>query len=256
MSKIEIIELDKIQPNPYQPRKNIDLETVKELAKSIDFNGLINPITIGIINNQYVLIAGQRRMLAFKELNKKEIPSISIGEVTDEELLRFSVTENIQREEMSDFDIANAIRDKKNKGLSNVEISTEFGKSASWVSKMLSILNLDDSVIEEFKNGNLDHSKASAMSGLNNEEQKELLKDIQENELTKKEIEKKVKDKKNLYDSGIEFNKYKKLSNDLNEHFKLPEFFKISNKKIEIAIEDDLDLNVKLELLGLQEFKI
>ena len=107
--KMKEIDINKVSPNPNQPRKDFDADKMLSLANNIKDNELIQPITVREFNGGYQVIVGERRYRAYKQLNKKNIPCI-IKNVTDIQALELSMIENAQREDLSFIEKENAIK--------------------------------------------------------------------------------------------------------------------------------------------------
>ena len=95
------ILLSKIKTNPYQPRKEFDKKSLEDLALSIKQKGVISPITVREENNNYILIAGERRYRASKSIKLKEIPAYVIDVKNDSDMMQIALIENIQREDLN-----------------------------------------------------------------------------------------------------------------------------------------------------------
>ena len=98
--KIEMIEVDKISTNPYQPRNDFDKAEIKELAESIENFGMLQPLTLRKKGKEYELIAGERRLRAAKLIDIKKVPGI-INDFNDEEMAEIALVENIQRKDLN-----------------------------------------------------------------------------------------------------------------------------------------------------------
>ena len=139
-NKIQIIEIDinKIKTNPNNPRKKFDEKKIKELADSIKSCGLINPINVKKIGNKYELISGERRLKAHQLTNKKTIQAI-VSNQDDKINLISGLVENLQRENLSEYEKARFIRKIYNKGLRKFEICKLIGKSYSYIECLLKL---------------------------------------------------------------------------------------------------------------------
>lgn len=138
-----IVELnpDDIKPNPYQPRRHIDDGEIDELAQSIEKDGLISPIGVCEHEGGYMLLFGQRRLLAHKKLNRPTIQAT----VREGDPIELSIIENMQRVDLSPLDAAEALarlRDERN--LTLEQIGERISKAKSTVSELLSIASLPD----------------------------------------------------------------------------------------------------------------
>ena len=155
------INIDDIKDNPMQPRIHIDENQLKGLMRSIELQGLIQPIAvIKIGENQYILKAGQRRLLAHKRLELKKIKAIVQEEVivptkeSKKALFEIAVLENTQRENLHPLELALSLRQAMDKGLykNYDELAAALSKSKSYVSKVMKILSLDDEILEDLRN--------------------------------------------------------------------------------------------------------
>jgi len=248
MYKTQLIEISRIKNNPFQPRKVLNKETIKELANSINKVGLLQPIVVNISSkNDVTLIAGQRRVEAYKILNKDFIEATIIpGDASELEFRQASVIENIQREEMSTLDTAQSIKELKESGLNLDDISKKIGKSRSWVSKIMSIFELNDEIKDSIASGELDISKATIIASQKNlsEQEKVNLKDnVVKNNVTKKELENLVKNENNENVS--------KLQNKLQDIFKTK--VSVKKKSLVINFQGEQELNRILEILNIND---
>lgn len=140
----ELVELpiEKIKPDPNQPRK--DIKNIEGLAKTIEENELIQPISVRKIENGYMIIAGERRYHAFKFLNRNTIPCIIKNQRNDQDILILQLLENDQREQMNPFDVSEAINQLAIRdNLSVTNIAKKLGVSKDWVSIRKQLKNVD-----------------------------------------------------------------------------------------------------------------
>ena len=140
---ISKIKLKHIHPNPSQPRKNFDVDTLNELADSILEKGLITPITVRRVKNGYELIAGERRWRALKHLKKRSVPAYVLDTQNNSDIMLMALIENIQREDLNAMEEseAYAILNKKH-GLSHEAIAKAVGKKRATISNALRLLKL------------------------------------------------------------------------------------------------------------------
>lgn len=108
-SKFVKIHLDKIDPNPYQPRIHFDEKEINELAESIQASGLLQPISVRQLGERYQIIAGERRFRAHQRLGQRSIEAI-VKELSDGEMAAQALAENIARQDLSDFEISKSIK--------------------------------------------------------------------------------------------------------------------------------------------------
>ena len=160
------IELDKIIPNEYQPRKVFDDEKLKELAASIKEQGVIQPIIVHRSGSGYQLIAGERRWRASRLAGLKTIPAL-VKEATKRELLEMALIENIQREDLNPLEAAEAYKRLQDEfKLTQDDLAKRVGKERSTVTNFLRLLNLPKEVKQELASGSLSMGHAKALLSL------------------------------------------------------------------------------------------
>ena len=244
------IELSQIRSNPYQPRKVFDEEALNELADSIKVYGVVEPVILKKSVKGYEIVAGERRCKASKIAGLTTVPAI-IKEFTDEEMMEIALLENIQREDLNPVDTAISISNiLQVKDMTQEEFSKKFGKSRSYITNLLGLLNLPKSVQELVKNGKLSMSHARCLSKIDDEEKVINLanKIIKEN-LNVRDIEKmlsKKDDKKVIKEKNEKFRMYEDAFSDT-----IGNKVRISNKKIEISYNSMQDLNRIMEILNI-----
>lgn len=185
------IEVDKIHPNPFQPRKEFDEDRLKALADSIRQYGVLQPLVVtrkdeeradGGLSSSYELIAGERRLRASKLAGLKEVPVvIRQGEQTDHMKLELAIVENLQREDLNAIDRARSLAQLANEfGLSHGEIGAKVGRSREYVSNSIRLLALPEEIQQAVVNKDLTEGHARALLMLSDkpEEQHTLFKDI------------------------------------------------------------------------------
>lgn len=184
------IKINEIVPNEQQPRRYFSEESLKELAASIEENGVIQPIIVRKLDQGgYQIVAGERRWRACRLLNKKTIPAI-IKEFSDQELLEIALIENIQREDLNPLEEAEAYKTLiKEYGLTQEEVSAKVGKSRSFIANMMRLLNLALPVQEMLVNGQLTVGHGRALLPLPQEGQISLAKKIIQEGLSVRECE-------------------------------------------------------------------
>ena len=249
------IELSQIRPNPYQPRKVFDEEALNELADSIKVYGVVEPVILKKSVKGYEIVAGERRCKASKIAGLTTVPAI-IKDFTDEEMMEIALLENIQREDLNPIDEAKSIDSiLKLRGMTQEEFAKKFGKSRSYITNLLGILRLPDSVKKLVENGSLSMSHARVLSKIEDEEKILVLAEriIKEN-LNVREVEKlasskaKVKElKPEKLASVAKYNMFQNIMSD-----KLNENVKITKNKIEIYFDGDQDLERILKLLDIK----
>lgn len=163
------VEIEKIAPNPLQPRRSFNEAKIAELATSIREQGVIQPLIVRRNGNEYELIAGERRLRAAQQAGLKEVPVV-VREATDHDLLKLALIENIQREDLNAIEEAQAYqRLHAEFGLSQEEIAERMGKSRPAVANSLRLLALPNEVQQAVAAGKLPAGQARALLGLNND---------------------------------------------------------------------------------------
>ena len=164
---IQKINISQIIPNPSQPRKNFKNEELKELSSSIKNQGLIQPIIVKPIkDNQFQIIAGERRWRACQLNGMHEVDCV-IKDLGDTNVLEAALIENIQREDLNVIEEANAYKGLINiKNINNESLAKLIGKSSSYVSNILRLLELDIKIQEMVITGDLSMGHARALIGV------------------------------------------------------------------------------------------
>lgn len=157
-----LIDISKIKPNPYQPRKKINNETLEELANSIKVHGVLQPIVVVEIAGEYVIIAGERRYKASQLAQKTTIPAIvKRGQEyqTKEMLAEVALIENLLREDMSLIDEAKAIH-VLNELKGNYRLTAEaIGKQKDYIAQLVTIASFDDRCLELIDTKNITNKR-------------------------------------------------------------------------------------------------
>ena len=188
MPKIVEIDLEKIEFSPNQPRLEYNEEKIEELAKSIKENGLIQPITVKKNNDKYQIIAGHRRYLAFKKLNKESIPAILRNVQNKEEII--TLTENLIRENLNPIEIAISMETIIEKKIvkNQSELAKILGINESTVSRYLKLLKLPEKIKQYIKEKKYtDLLVLNKLAALNSTDTLEIFEHIIENDLNRKE---------------------------------------------------------------------
>ncbi len=163
---IHEIELDKIVPNEYQPRKTFQNESLKELAASIKEHGVIQPVIVHRIGTNYGLIAGERRWRASRLAGLKTIPAL-VKEATKRELIEQALIENIQREDLNPLEAAEAYKRLQDEfKLTQEDLAKRVGKERSTITNFLRILGLPKELKQSLATGALSMGHAKALLSL------------------------------------------------------------------------------------------
>ena len=192
---IQFIRVDRISPNPFQPRETFDAEKLSELANSIAEKGIVQPITVRRHENGYQLVAGERRFRCVRDLNIKEIPAYILDVDSDEEMMELSIIENIHREDLNPIDIANSYRRLIEEcRLTQEQVAQRVGKDRATVANFLRLLKLPRLIQESAQNGKLSTGHARALLSISKtEDQLDLWKRVLKSSMSVRQVEQAVK---------------------------------------------------------------
>ncbi len=186
--EISRLNISTIKPNPSQPRKNFNEDELKELASSIKTQGLIQPIIVRLGNDgQYEIVAGERRWRASQLAGLHEVDCV-IKNLKDIDVLESALIENIQREDLNVIEEAHAYKGLIDlKKLTNDKLAKLIGKSSSYISNILRLLELDQTIQDLVIKGDLSMGHARALIGVPNAYEK--AKEIIEKNLSVRQVE-------------------------------------------------------------------
>lgn len=166
LSNVEELPLAEIRPNPYQPRKTFDEAGLQDLANSIATTGVFQPIIVRKSVNGYEIITGERRFRASKLAGKTTIPAI-VRQFDDPEMMEIAVLENLQREDLTPLDEAQAYDTLiKRLKLTQAEVSKRLGKSRPYIANYLRLLTLPAEVKQLLNSGKLSMGQARTLLSL------------------------------------------------------------------------------------------
>ena len=190
-TRIETLPLREIEPDPGQPRKTFDDETLAELSASIAEHGLLQPIAVRPKpSGGYLIVAGERRWRASRMAGLTEVPVI-VKDVTDEQAMELALVENLQREDLDPVEEAAGIRDLMTRcDLTQEQAARKLGKSRSALANSLRLLSLPETVLELLKSGFITIGHAKVVLGLPTPElQEEAAQMIADNQLNVRQAE-------------------------------------------------------------------
>lgn len=205
VSAFNELEISKVFPNPDQPRKQFD--DIEELAATIKEHGLLQPITVVKKDDRYMIIAGERRYKAHLHNEAKTIKAY-IVDVSEEEVEELTLIENIQRNDLTDFEIAKHICKLWDSGRyeKKSDLATKIGKSDSYISKSFNCLKLDSEILEDIEQNKKD-IPISVMDEIARVKdpvvQKEVYEKYNNKEITRDEIKEFKPKKEKRYDDGV-----------------------------------------------------
>ena len=255
-SSQEKILLDDIRPNPYQPRKVFNEDSLNELASSIKEHGIFQPVILKKSIQGYEIVAGERRCRAAKMVGLTEVPAI-IVDFTDQQMMEIALLENIQREDLNAIEEAQAYETMMDKlQLNQSQLAKRIGKSRTYITNTLRLLTLPEKIQNYVLSGELTMGHARALITLNKEKAIEIAQRVISENLSVRDVENIVKglelqqarknkpkvekSKELIYVEGLLRKKYRTK-------------IKVDDKAITIKYTDTQDLNRLLELMGVIE---
>lgn len=227
-----LIDIDSLSPNPLQPRGQILLDSIEDLVESVKAHGILEPLVVAETPAGMQIIAGERRWRAAKEAGLKKVPAI-VKKTTPQGMLEMAIVENVQRTNLNSVERGNAYRRLVEEFNMMVgEVAKRVGKSISFVSNSLRILDLPDLVKDGIISGDITEGHAKALTGLEdrsliNEAYKEILK----KNLSVRQTEELVRKLKEKSNAGKKVSAKRKFDPILHE--KLDEMRREIEKRID-----------------------
>ena len=257
--KVIEVPLSQLRPNPYQPRKTFDEDSIKELAESIKQHGVIQPIIVRTVLRGYEIIAGERRFRASQLCGSTSIPAV-VRTFTDQQVMEIALMENLQREDLNAIETAIAYQALMDKfELTQEELSMKVGKSRSHIANFLRLLTLPASIKEDVSRGTLSMGHARALVGVKETSQQlELARLSIEQEWSVRELEAAIQKQPEKQQPDKDKAKHKKrdpylesMEESLRDQFKTTVRIKQQKDKgrIELMYYNKQDLERLLELL-------
>ncbi|WP_072221413.1 ParB/RepB/Spo0J family partition protein [Campylobacter coli] len=218
-NQVSLIEISKITPNPFQPRKTFDEIALNELANSIKEHGLIQPIIVLKKNDSFILVVGERRLRATQILGKENILAF-VSDSDESKLRELALIENIQRENLNPIELANSYKDLiEVYNITQENLAELIHKSRTQITNTLRLLNLDPKTQDLIASGKISQGHAKVLVGLDKEDEKVLVDSILGQKLSVRDTERlvqKVKNKENTEDVEFE-NSMQSLKQALNK---------------------------------------
>lgn len=167
-NEIQLIEISKLKANPYQPRKLFQERALEELASSIKEHGIIHPIIVRKKGKKFEIIAGERRYRAAEIAGLTEVPAI-IKDMTEQQMMEIAILENLQREDLTPIEEAEAYNNLIEKlGFTQEKLAERLGKSRPHIANHIRLLNLPDEVRQLINEGELSMGHGRTLLGLKN----------------------------------------------------------------------------------------
>ncbi len=255
---VRTIPIEKIKANKYQPRGEFNQEALSDLEASIKEKGFIQPVLVRLKDNEYELIAGERRLRAAKKLGYKEMPVI-IKEASDLDSLELSIIENIQRENLNPIDQAREYKRLQEEfDMTQEKVADTIGKDRATVANILRLLNLPAKIQEYVSRGTISMGHARAMLSLAKEsEQIRLCTKVMKEDLSVRDTESYAKKMAGAGQCPIPIKVGHKDPNLNSKEQELREIFGTKVKilkakkggKIEIEFYSDMDMERVITLL-------
>ncbi|PIC57205.1 chromosome partitioning protein ParB [Sporosarcina sp. P12(2017)] len=171
LEKVELLRLKSIKVNPYQPRKEFDEVSLNELSESIKEHGVLQPIIVRSVGTQYEIVVGERRFRASELAGKKEIPAV-VRDLTDEQSMEMAILENLQREDLSPIEVAEAYQNlMESLKLTQEQLAFRLGKSRPHIANHIRLLTLPEKVLKDISHGILSMGHGRTLLGLRKKEQ-------------------------------------------------------------------------------------
>jgi len=250
------VKLSELRSNPYQPRKVFDEKALEELANSIKEHGVFQPIIVKKSIKGYEIIAGERRVKASLMAGLTEIPAI-IRDFNDTQMMEIALLENLQRENLTAIEEANAYKKlQETLSITQEALANRLGKSRSHITNMLGLLNLPDNIQEDINTKKITMGHARVLSKLSDKKQQiDLEQKVIKDGISVRELEELTQEPKIIKTNPQkpklhESNEYSYLQEELSE--KLGTKVIIKKNKLEISFVNGNDLNRLLELMKIE----
>ncbi len=163
---VVFVAIEKIEANPFQPRKHFDKKAINELRDSIKMHGVLQPIILRQVDDKYQIVVGERRFRASKAAGIAEIPAV-VRQLSDVELMELSVIENLQREDLSPLEEAESYAFlMENLKLTQAKLAERVGKSRPYIANIIRLLTLPNEVQDMLRDDSLSVGHSRALLGL------------------------------------------------------------------------------------------
>lgn len=248
--KIEEISLERIKPNPDQPRSVFDKESIKELAQSIMEHGVIQPVIVKESPDGYILVAGERRVRASKIAGKTTVPAI-IRDYNSKYLSELAILENLQREDLTPIEEAIAFKNiLSSSNLTHEELGKRVGKSRTYITNVIGLLKLPAAVMEDVNAKRLSMGHARALSKINDFD---IIMDIRDEiismRLSVRDVEAIIRERYGNQTSQISTALLEKVEKQLDKIVHDDIKYKLNRNKIVLKFKDEQELNKIIDFL-------
>ncbi len=256
--EIDLVDIKKLQPNPYQPREDFDEKKLNELANSIKESGVIQPIIVRKIKKGYQIIAGERRWRAAQKAGLKKVP-VYILNINEDKLLEFALLENIHRKDLNPIEQAVALkRLKETFNYTHEELAKKVSLDRATITNILRLLKLPEEILEDIRKERLTAGHGRALLGLKSEKDMLIVREkILVNNWSVRKTEEYVKNfyKEKKKEKEIDPN-IKDLEEKLSQKFGLKTDIKYNGKKGKIILHfSSIDeIENFLNIVGYKDF--
>lgn len=243
--KILDIDINKVYPNPTQPRRYFDNEKLNELSQSIQTQGLITPIMVKKTDDKFMIIAGERRYRASLLANCKTIKAI-VCRLSDTTIEEIALIENVQRENLNAIEEAHAYQRIIEKyDYTQDDVAKRVGKSREYIANLLRLLKLPEAIKNEVLSGNISSGHARALLSLaDTESMIEMMHEINKSKLSVRATETLVKSKKKKIEKNSDKEQeLKEIANLLKRKIS------VSKNKLSITFDSPDDLSTLLNII-------
>lgn len=257
------VSLKELRPNPYQPRKVFEKESIEELKNSILEHGILQPIIVRKSIKGYEIVVGERRYRAAKEAKLEKVPVV-VRELSEQQMMELAVLENLQREDLTPIEEASAYHLLMDKlSLTQEQLAKRLGKSRPHIANHIRLLSLPSNIQELISSGKISMGHGRALLGLRKKDKIPLVVDkVLKEDLNVRQLEKLIQDlNRNVSRETKKPKKEKNIFIQEQETFLREKFGTTVNikqnknkGKIEIEFFSPEDLERILELLDITDF--
>ena len=254
------VPVEKIEQNPWQPRKSFDPDELASLCASVRAHGILQPLVVRVLGDRYQLIAGERRLRAAQQAGLSTVP-IRVVNFDDQQVLEAALVENIQRSDLNPIEKAQGFKEHLDRyGLNHDQLAQRIGLARSTITNLINLLEMAPEVQEGVRLGQITEAHAKLLKGIKNKEKQiAMYKQIVSLGLSVKATETLIREQKENADperNGKEPGKssahdgktahVKSLENELRQHLATPVEIRVSGKDkgqfiIHFATNDDFE---------------
>lgn len=197
------VAVERIEQNPYQPRKDFDEDDLSSLRESIRTHGILQPLVVRAVGERFQLVAGERRLRAAQSAGLKEVP-VRVVDFNDQQVLEAALVENIQRADLNPIEKAQGFKEYLDRfGLTQEQLAARLGLARTTISNLVNLLELATEVQEAVRLGQISEGHAKVLKGLTDREQQvTLCREIIARNYSVRDTEAAVKDHKPAAGNG------------------------------------------------------